>query len=616
MDVNKRIAMKASKIVSIVIIASVALSVVSTPALGQSTPPVNPPVPMPPITQGSQMQPVQVAPDKWFMPVNEAQQQTSEAMSPQAVTNNPDDFGYSWSIVPMTWIDAVAGGTDSGLAGGIGQTGPIPLPFAFKYYENTYTSLFINVKGFVRFSSGWETDRPSNLPSPAEPNNIIVPLSLYDLFLQQDGTNGRIYYKAGGSAPNRYFVVQWNNVLGGSPNDPIGRDDVYQFQVVIQENGDIRLQYASMISQGGYWCPDSVGIEDATGRDGFNVLNVCDIPGINFAYQITRPAPAARMRVIEQFDGSHAAPGMMNDYPIQVANTGDLGADTFEVIASAPAFGSASIYAADGITVLKDSNANGTADTGSLKKGQAKTIIVRTETGSISQHEAGDYNITFRSALNNAIQRQSIIRQSSPMRFAQVFVDGYKTIKLYLAHPAGQKSSVIATVDNAFDPAVAEMTNGHFLIVWRQGRCLGGNCSPYVNELYYAVADKHGQVVKGATQLTNLSNVTNYTYDQSPKLIVAPNGQAGVVWMRNVYRQSDFRIQRNAFLTVLDAAGNITRASVPVTNYEFSGYSDIGSSIMDFSGPGAAATIANRFIIAWAEEKRTGPQGECGLKSA
>jgi hypothetical protein len=532
-------------------------------------------------------------------------------MSPQASTAGADDFGYVWNVVPMAWMDAVAGGTDAGLAEQQSQTGPIGLPFAFNYYENTYSRLFINSAGYLRFDSGYRYDRPYNMPSPGEPNDVIASMNLWSLYPQPNGTNGRIYYKAGGSAPNRYFVVQWNNIAGGPPDDSYGNDDLYRFQVVLQESGNILFQYASVNIQNGWWCPGSIGIEDSTGRDGFTVYGNCNNPMSNTAIQFARPGPAARMRVIEQFDGSHTAQGVVNDYLVQVTNTGDVGADAFEITAFSPAFGTASLFAADGFTPLGDSNGNSTPDTGALAKGQSRTVVVRTQTSSIAPYEAGGYGIFFKSSLNGAVQKQSAIRQSSPARFAQVFVDGYSTLKLYLAHPAGQKTNVIADVPNASSPAVVEAPNGNFVIAWSQGRCLGSPCNFFVNELYYAIADKYGRVVREAAKLTDLSNVSQYTSDGSPRLVAAPNGQVAVAWMRYSYRSSDDRWQRNAYLAVLDSAGNVSRAGFPITNNGFSNYQDVGTSSMTSRGLGIASTTDNRFAIALSEEARTGPQSGC-----
>ena len=108
----------------------------------------------------------QRAPDgSWFMPGSiqkdriPIEVQTMTALS----TGGPDDFGYTWDDSgAVNWIDTTSG-TNTGMTGNSYNKaiGPVSLPFSFKYYENTYTNLYIAASGYMSF-----TNNNGNWPWP------------------------------------------------------------------------------------------------------------------------------------------------------------------------------------------------------------------------------------------------------------------------------------------------------------------------------------------------------------------------------------------------------------------------------------------------------------------
>lgn len=97
--------------------------------------------------------PYQTSDGTWAMPDETGPFAGTRILAPQA-TGGPDDFGYTWDdSVSLNWVDATDG-TDTGMSGrSSGQSvGPIPLPFAFKYYENTYNQVYIAASGYLAFT--------------------------------------------------------------------------------------------------------------------------------------------------------------------------------------------------------------------------------------------------------------------------------------------------------------------------------------------------------------------------------------------------------------------------------------------------------------------------------
>ena len=169
--------------------------------------------------------------------------------NPKTSKGGPDAFGYSWSTTAINWINA-SSGTSVSLYDDDYITG-IPLGFNFTYYGETYSQINIMSNGWVSFSNS-DSWYPSCVPDGY--GGCIVPFGI-DLY---PPAGGYIKYLTGGSAPQRYFVVEFNNIkLYGS--------EIYQtFQVVLYEsNNAIRFQYLTAPV-----APYSIGIENAYGDIG------------------------------------------------------------------------------------------------------------------------------------------------------------------------------------------------------------------------------------------------------------------------------------------------------------------------------------------------------------
>jgi hypothetical protein len=169
--------------------------------------------------------------------------------NPKTTSGGPDEFGYKWSTIAIDWIDA-SGGTSVSLSDDDYTTG-IPLGFEFTYYGLNYSQVNIMSNGWVSFSNSdsWYPDCV-----PGGYGGAIVPFGL-DL---NPPAGGYIKYLTGGAAPQRFFVVEYNNIR------LYGSDTFQTFQVVFYEsNNAIRFQYltAPVI-------PYSIGIENAYGDIG------------------------------------------------------------------------------------------------------------------------------------------------------------------------------------------------------------------------------------------------------------------------------------------------------------------------------------------------------------
>jgi hypothetical protein len=182
---------------------------------------------------------------------------------PPLSSAGPDAYGYNWDDAePFGWIDATVG-TDIGLEGDDRYSEALDIGFDFKFYENTYSEVYVSTNGLVTLGSGASQYANHPIPSPATPNDYLSPF-WDDLCVNYGGYNsGSVYVLQSGSAPSRAFTIEWHEV------SRLWEYDLLTFQVVLHENGDIVMQYLSL---DGELESATVGIEDDLGVDGLQYL--------------------------------------------------------------------------------------------------------------------------------------------------------------------------------------------------------------------------------------------------------------------------------------------------------------------------------------------------------
>lgn len=560
----------------------------ASPAYAQAEPPL---APMPPAAYEPAAGPPGALRDgdgHWRMQKEAAPVASADA----AASGGPDNYGYVWDdSAPLNWIDAT-NGTDTGLSGDAWnqRTGAIPLPFAFKYYEAVYSSVYIGAAGYVAFqdASNWYWDDQVNVPSPATPNPVVAPYST-PLDLVARGRSGRVFYKGGGAAPNRYFVVTWNDV---QKND---EDDKYTFQVVLYENGDILFQYKTMTygPDRSYYC-GYTGIEDPDGLDGFNYTECGEIP-TNLTIRYTRPAPSARVKLSPRGQGRFTRATSVETFVVTVYNNGELGADTYNVsFASAwPATVQLSGQA------LTDSNGDSALDTGAIEQGAHKRLTVQVQTPTFAN--VADTNIatlTVRSTRDPARVLTARLSTSVPTPFAQIYEDTASPgPRIALPTPNGQSNRKLTEASSwGGEMAISGVPSGGYIYVWDEWLSSAW-------QMRYAVLDKDGVV---QSPIHTLATVTPgyFTYLGTA---VAANGNTGVAWVQVQSRQMSgvWEYNYNVMFAILDAAGAILLSPTNLTNNTaWSSWGTVG--VPRYYYAHIAASSDNRFFVTWNDYHNAG----------
>jgi hypothetical protein len=511
---------------------------------------------------------------------------------PQA-TGGPDDFGYTWDkTIPLSWIDA-SGGIDTGITPNNNRTGPIDIGFPFKYYENTYSSLYISLYGFVTFrdTGRWWNDQ-SRIPSPNEPNDVIAPS-----WIPIERVDGYIRYAHGGTAPNRWFVVEWNRVISDCCSGGVDPTQL-TFQLILHENGIIDMQYLDMSYGRSNWCMAS-GIEDSTGLDGLTITEFCYRVDPNHAVRITRPPVSARVQVYPRYQGRFTQAGAVQRFEIPVRNTGELGVDTYDVTVSSP--WPARLLKSDGGTALTDTNNSGIPDTGSVTQGGATRIFVEVQTPFAV--DVGNNNqtiVTLRSSLNSSKTQTAHLSTAVPAPFAQVYYDWADSAMAFHNVLPNRQMTQKVTEDYYFgsDVAVTETPNG-FIYLWSKGYENSGGV--WTRDLEYTLLGKTGQITRPVNRLTDSGTATVNTYHYNPAIAAMADGRTGVLWNQYLYNPTTGQFLYNIHFAILDPLGNVVHGPENLTqNATWSTWGDSG--VPRFFSPRIVATKDSRFVMVWVQE--------------
>jgi subtilisin family serine protease len=102
------------------------------------------------------------------------------------------------------------------------------IPFNFKFYGRDYNQISIVSNGTINFEGQYVTYVPTCMP--AEISGVTGALAPWWTDLRPGIGTGKVLYQVKGTAPNRYVVIQWNNVQR-YPSSSLG----VTFQVLLYE---------------------------------------------------------------------------------------------------------------------------------------------------------------------------------------------------------------------------------------------------------------------------------------------------------------------------------------------------------------------------------------------
>ena len=195
-----------------------------------------------------------------------------------SATNGP---AYIWNDISTTGtlINSFQGSSDDGFQ----QISP--LPFAFPFFDNSFTSAYVSTNGYVTFGAGSMLYHNYALPGTNMAPNLIAPL-YKDLNL---GSSGHVYYKADATK----LVIQFDHVPAYAGNG------TYTYQAVLESSGNITFYYKTMT---GTVNDATVGIQNGDsaiphGRQvAYNTAYLHDGLAVQFHAVATAPPPWLQLK--------------------------------------------------------------------------------------------------------------------------------------------------------------------------------------------------------------------------------------------------------------------------------------------------------------------------------
>ncbi|MDP9491856.1 MAG: S8 family serine peptidase, partial [Actinomycetota bacterium] len=179
--------------------------------------------------------------------------------------NGTVEDDYELREEPFSWVDATAGGTRLTL--GDDASASVSLPFSFRYFGQTFTSVAVSSNGYLVFGPSVAVGyRNTAIPNTGVPNGLVAA---YWDDLNPAGAGG-VWHRTVGTAPNRRLVVSWVGVRHYTVPGPIS------FQAVLEEgSNEIVLAYQDTLHDNATYnhgASATVGIESLDGAQGLQFL--------------------------------------------------------------------------------------------------------------------------------------------------------------------------------------------------------------------------------------------------------------------------------------------------------------------------------------------------------
>ena len=512
-------------------------------------------------------------------------------------SGGPDDFGYTYDdTVPFNWISA---STDSGLADDDAASSPFNIGFDFPFYGLNYSELYFTTNGLITFNTFQSlccTLGASGIPDPALPNSYIAPF-WDDLVVGSPDNSGGIYYEQGGTAPDRYLVLEWRDVTTYAGSDP------FSFEAILYENGDILIQHQSLPAE--YY--STVGIENSTGDDGLSYQLGDSGLSSPKAIKFTHPtAPTPRLLLSSLNASRFARVGNDTYLPLTITNIGSAGTDTYNL--SATSAWSASFYQYDAIndilTPLTDTNGDTIIDTGPVPQGSSIDISVGfTPPAGAGIGDSNTASLDIASSLDPSKTKTAEFNMVIPAPFVHVFEDYVDAANVFRVNqPDGLLFNYVT--DNLYYAnglATINLPDGRYLYTWRKP---DGDYPNSFSDIEFTFVSHDGTTNTPISKLTSNTGM-GQTYDYSPAVAVAPDGTIGVTWYRWLVDNTTGQSNYNIYFATLSSTGTLLYGPINVTNNNaWDNFDDV--NVPHFFSPSIASTDDNRFVLSWNEYQTDG----------
>jgi hypothetical protein len=501
-----------------------------------------------------------------------------------------DQFGYTVQSETFSWVDI--SGTGTGVAFPSSDNsfvGPVAIGFSVPFYENDYSSLYISTNGIVTFGEISLAPNMAAIPFSGSPNNFAAPL--WD-DLDVGGVNsGEVYYDLIGTAPNRTFVVAFENVTRtNSPGNPLS------FETLFHENGDICFQYDSL---SGDLSNAVAGIEDSDGVDGVDQTG--GIAGSTH-FCFLRPGAAARGKITPAYQSGFVSSGQRT-FTFTVKNTGELGTDTYDLDYSSSAGGwTAEFFLLGTREPLPDTNGNTIPDTGPIPEGGSVSLgVAVTAPAAASAGAWSNITVTAASQIDPGAEATALAGAAVSPAFSQLYRDSSLGLRIAVHSSPAELTTPNLGTGSIGTVTMAASIFGNHHVFWENSYL--NSVGNSVTDILYSVTLPQGAPIELSLNLTNQAAAALPTRDKFPSAASNSTGRIGIVFVRDIIDTglNPSETNSNVYLQVLNADGSNFSGPVNLTNNnDWRGPNDFGESL--FEAP-RVASVGTSFLVSWIDNR-------------
>ncbi len=510
-------------------------------------------------------------------------------------------FGYTWSSGDFnaTWEDitgqpGVTKLTFPSYDIGYSET---PISFGgwqFPFFENTYLEVYVDLNGMLMFTNPTDDERNQPIPMEVLPNDYIAPFWT-DLKYDQYSPSAGIYALLSGTYPDRYLVVQWNQVeiFGGG-------GELYSFEVKMHETGKIEFIYQTM---GTTLDQVTVGIEDSDGVDGLQIYY--NQPGVTGSSNITiqRPTGNFRFKATRRYQAGFLQSGV-SEFEYTLRNTGTISgkytpsASLIQSNPNNPAY-PWNVTFENGNTGLPliDTNGDTKPDTGTVPAGAEFPLVVKVAPN--FSPLAGNYALLDIpiTAVGYPVTFTVRVQAAAPANFAQLFTDPQLKVNAEYIFSDEQIVRPVVGYYSGASQTMAGISETQYLTAWEKQE--GGSSS----NLQYVVMNALVPTSPTVKQFTSHGASVPYVADVSPSVDGASN-LAALAFVRKEYTDvspyDDY--VSNIYVALIGVDAELLAGSNnprKLTSNTVSRYQTNGREMAD---PRVVALDNGNFVVVWNEK--------------
>jgi hypothetical protein len=241
---------------------------------------------------------------------------------------------HNWKTAPASAFNLALNGVKTSPPGGLsdfslddGKWGGVPIGFNFNYFGASFNSCNVGTNGVLNFGAyasfnGAQYSFPNGFPSVNSPLNTIGVLATDFYF----NTSGSVKYWTEGYAPNRIFVLEYNNGPGWTA------DGIHSAQChLFETTGLVEIHVKQATGTGTFAGPKTIGLQDGTGTIGA-IAPVCGLTPAAFwnarnaTIQLTDPqgwrfAPPANYLTVWSATDANGTTGLTTNVDGSTINT-------------------------------------------------------------------------------------------------------------------------------------------------------------------------------------------------------------------------------------------------------------------------------------------------------